>query len=73
LISFHDKHSVNIVCKEALVASASKIQGHTPTPGPVPKGFRGMCCVCRLEEGVHTILQKGKEIDRASKYPENIT
>ena len=33
--SFRDEHSMNIVHKEALFASASKIQGHYP--GPVPK------------------------------------
>ena len=62
LISFHDKHSINIAPEEALAALASKIQGHNP--GPVPKGFVG---------GLSHNFQKRKEIDRASKYAGNIT
>jgi hypothetical protein len=35
LISFCDKHGINIVREEALVALASKIQGYNPGPQKV--------------------------------------
>jgi hypothetical protein len=50
--------AVNNVQEEALVALASMLQGHNP--GPVPTGFRGMCCVCHLEEGFHRYSEKEK-------------
>jgi hypothetical protein len=58
LIAFCDEHSVNIVRKQELAISASKSHGHYP--GSVPKGFRGMCCVCCLEEGFQSIFRKEK-------------
>jgi hypothetical protein len=60
LIAFCDKHCVNLACEEELAASASKLHGHNP--GSVPSGFRGMFCVCHLEEGFQSIFRKEKRV-----------
>jgi hypothetical protein len=60
MIAFRDEHSVDIAREEALAFSASQFHGHNPCE--VPKGFRAMCCVCRLEEGFQSIFRKEKRV-----------
>lgn len=60
MIAFHDKHCVNFAHEEELAVSASKLHGHNS--GSVPRGFRGMCCVCCLKEGFQLMFRTEKRV-----------
>jgi hypothetical protein len=68
LISFRDESSVNVAQEEALVASIFKTPEHQPAP--VPTGYRGMCCVCRLEEGFQSIFRKEERMSELAEILE---